>query len=65
LLRRWPIASWKIQVVVVTQTLSIPFLFLLGFSPWFGAERGGVFLPPGADEYEQPGYTNFCDGARR
>jgi MFS family permease len=25
----------KIQVVVVTQALSIPFLILLGFSPWF------------------------------
>ena len=25
----------KIQVVVVTQALSVPFLILLGFSPWF------------------------------
>ncbi len=25
----------KIQLVVVTQALSIPFLFLLGFSPWY------------------------------
>jgi MFS family permease len=26
----------KIQVVVVSQELSIPFLLLLGFAPWFG-----------------------------
>lgn len=26
----------KIRVVVVTQALSIPFLFTLGFAPWFG-----------------------------
>jgi len=26
----------KIQVVVATQGLSIPFLALLGFAPWFG-----------------------------
>jgi MFS family permease len=25
----------KIQLVVITQALSIPFLILLGFSPWF------------------------------
>lgn len=26
----------KIRLVVVTQALSIPFLFMLGFAPWFG-----------------------------
>jgi MFS family permease len=26
----------KIRVVVITQALSIPFLFTLGFAPWFG-----------------------------
>lgn len=26
----------RIRVVVVTQALSIPFLFMLGFAPWFG-----------------------------
>lgn len=26
----------KIQIVVVSQALSVPFLIMLGFSPWFG-----------------------------
>ncbi len=34
----------KIQVVVITQALSIPFLFLLGFSPWFMLSGVAYFI---------------------
>ena len=34
----------KIQVVVLTQGLSIPFLFILGFSPWFVVSAGAYFV---------------------
>ncbi|MBE0697847.1 MAG: MFS transporter, partial [Anaerolineaceae bacterium] len=34
----------KIQIVVITQGLSIPFLILLGFSPWFSACAAAYFI---------------------
>jgi len=34
----------KIRLVVITQALSIPFLALLGFSPWFGLSATGYFF---------------------
>ncbi len=34
----------KIQIVVVTQGLSIPFLAILGFSPWFGPCATAYFI---------------------
>jgi MFS family permease len=34
----------KIQIVVITQALSIPFLILLGFSPWFWAAAIAYYI---------------------
>ena len=34
----------KIQLVVVTQALSIPFLFLLGFAPWFALSAFAYYI---------------------
>jgi MFS family permease len=34
----------KIQVVVVSQALSVPFLILLGFSPWFWLSAGAYYV---------------------
>ena len=34
----------KIRLVVITQALSIPFLALLGFAPWFGLSAAGYFF---------------------
>lgn len=34
----------KIQIVVITQALSIPFLILLGFSPWFWAAAFAYYI---------------------
>jgi MFS family permease len=34
----------KIQIVVISQALSIPFLILLGFSPWFSACAAAYFI---------------------
>ncbi len=34
----------KIQLVVFTQAVSVPFLILLGFSPWFGLSLLGYYV---------------------
>jgi MFS family permease len=34
----------KIQFVVLTQGLSIPFLFMLGYAPWFALSAGSYFV---------------------
>ena len=49
----------KIQVVVVTQTLSIPFLFLLGFSPWFGLSAAAYFFRLALMNMSSPVYQTF------
>jgi MFS family permease len=49
----------KIQVVVVTQALSIPFLFLLGFSPWFGLSAAAYFFRLALMNMSSPVYQTF------
>jgi MFS family permease len=34
----------KIQIVVITQAISIPFLVLLGFAPWFMLSAGAYYI---------------------
>ena len=52
----------KIQLVVVTQALSIPFLILLGFSPWYWLSVVAYLVRVGAHEHEQPDLPDLCDG---
>ena len=49
----------KIQVVVFTQGLSIPFLFLLGFSPWFALSAGAYFVRLALMNMSGPVYQTF------
>lgn len=49
----------KIQVVVLTQGLSIPFLFLLGFSPWFALSAGAYFVRLALMNMSGPVYQTF------
>ena len=49
----------KIKVVVVTQALSIPFLILLGFSPWFGLSLVAYFFRVILMNMSSPVYQTF------
>lgn len=49
----------KIQLVVLTQLLSIPFLFLLGFSPWFWIAALAYYVRQGLMNMSNPVYQTF------
>ncbi len=49
----------KIKVVVVTQAVSIPFLILLGFSPWFSLSAIAYFIRLILMNMSSPVYQTF------
>ncbi len=49
----------KIQFVVITQGLSVPFLALLGFSPWFWVSAGAYYVRLGLMNMSTPVYQAF------
>lgn len=49
----------KIQFVVFTQGLSVPFLALLGFSPWFWLSAGAYYFRLGLMNMSTPVYQTF------
>ncbi len=49
----------KIELVVITQGMSIPFLFLLGFSPWFGVSAGAYYIRLALMNMSGPVYQTF------
>jgi len=49
----------KIQLVVITQGLSIPFLILLGFSPWFWVSAASYFIRVALMNMSGPVYQTF------
>jgi MFS family permease len=49
----------KIQVVVVTQALSIPFLIMLGFSPWFWLSALAYYFRLALMNMSSPVYQTF------
>jgi MFS family permease len=49
----------KIQLVVITQGLSIPFLILLGFSPWFWLSASAYFVRVALMNMSGPVYQTF------
>lgn len=49
----------KIRVVVVTQALSIPFLFTLGFAPWFGLSALAYLVRLALMNMSNPVYQAF------
>jgi MFS family permease len=49
----------KIQLVVVTQALSIPFLIILGFSPWFWMATLAYFVRLALMNMSGPVYETF------
>jgi len=49
----------KIQMVVVTQALSIPFLFVMGFSPWFALSAAAYYIRLTLMNMSQPVYQTF------
>ncbi|MBN1666627.1 MAG: MFS transporter [Anaerolineales bacterium] len=49
----------KIQVVVVSQALSVPFLILLGFSPWFAAGALAYYVRLTLMNMSNPVYQTF------
>jgi MFS family permease len=49
----------KIQVVVVTQALSVPFLILLGFSPWFWLSALSYYVRLALMNMSNPVYQTF------
>jgi MFS family permease len=49
----------KIQLVVITQALSIPFLFLLGFSPWFWLSAVAYYVRVALMNMSNPIYQTF------
>ncbi|MGI6250193.1 MAG: MFS transporter [Anaerolineaceae bacterium] len=49
----------KIQVVVITQTLSIPFLIVLGFSPVFVLSLGAYYLRVMLMNMSSPVYSTY------
>lgn len=49
----------KIQLVVLTQALSIPFLILLGFAPWFWVGAGAYYLRLALMNMSGPVYQTF------
>jgi len=49
----------KIQLVVITQALSIPFLILLGFSPWLWLAIVAYYIRAGLMNMSGPVYQTF------
>ncbi len=49
----------KIQIVVITQGMSIPFLFLLGFSPWYWLSASAYFFRLALMNMSGPVYQTF------
>ncbi|PKN83684.1 MAG: hypothetical protein CVU46_16345 [Chloroflexi bacterium HGW-Chloroflexi-8] len=49
----------KIQLVVITQGMSIPFLFLLGFSPWYWMSALAYFFRLALMNMSSPVYQTF------
>lgn len=49
----------KIEVVVVTQALSIPFLFLLGFAPWYILSAAAYYFRLALMNMSSPVYQTF------
>ncbi len=49
----------KIQVVVVTQALSVPFLILLGFAPWFWLSAAAYYVRLTLMNLSNPVYQTF------
>lgn len=49
----------KIQLVVITQGLSIPFLYLLGFSPWFPISAAAYYIRLALMNMTGPIYQTF------
>lgn len=49
----------KIRLVVVTQALSIPFLILLGFSPWFWLSAAAYYVRVALMNMSGPVYQTF------
>jgi MFS family permease len=49
----------KIEVVVVTQALSVPFLVLLGFSPWFWLSAAAYYVRLALMNMSSPVYNTF------
>jgi MFS family permease len=49
----------KIKLVVITQALSIPFLILLGFSPWFWLSTVAYFIRVALMNMSSPVYQTF------
>lgn len=49
----------KIQLVVVTQVLSIPFLAMLGFAPWFWLSASAYYIRVALMNMSSPVYQTF------
>jgi len=49
----------KIQFVVFTQGISVPFLALLGFAPWFWVSAGAYYVRLGLMNMSTPVYQTF------
>lgn len=49
----------KIQVVVVTQALSVPFLIILGFAPWFWMSALAYYMRVALMNMSSPVYQTF------
>ena len=49
----------KIQVVVISQALSVPFLVILGFSPWFWLSAGAYYVRLTLMNLSNPVYQTF------
>lgn len=49
----------KIQLVVITQALSIPFLVLLGFAPWFAVSAAAYYIRLTLMNMSLPVYQTF------
>jgi MFS family permease len=49
----------KIQLVVITQAVSIPFLAMLGFSPWFGLSALAYYVRLSLMNMSGPVYQTF------
>ncbi len=49
----------KIQMVVITQALSIPFLIMLGYSPWFWLSTAAYYVRLALMNMNTPVYNTF------
>lgn len=49
----------KIQLVVITQAISIPFLMMMGFAPWFVVSAAAYYVRVGLMNMSGPIYQTF------